>query len=289
MGLCDTIYNKETGQILTRTPESWGKIGLFYLVYYSCLAAFFAGLLSIFLFAFTDDKAPLLTGSHSVLPQNPGMGFRPRPDEEKTLIKYSVSDNTTYAPYIADMTKFLNPEGKDLTYLKGQSDAKVQDCQKGAPSINATYSTKPCSFKVADMKSIMDGCVNANYGYEEGSPCFAIKVNKIYEFIPEVNDGTGALKLQCEGEYAADKDNVGTIQYFDALGDSYDHGTVDLAYWPFVGQKHYLSPLVFVRLQNPAKGVLIQIACKPINVENIKQNKMSNGAGRVTLEVLIDA
>jgi len=288
MGVCDTIYNKETGQILTRTPESWAKIGLFYLVYYSCLAAFFAGLLSVFLFAFTDDKAPLLTGSHSVLPQNPGMGFRPRPDEEKTLIKYSVSDNKTYTPYIADMDSFLNPAKKDVTYLKGQSKASVQDCQKGAPSINATYSTPPCSFKVADMKSIMDNCVNSNYGYEDGTPCFAIKVNKIYEFIPDVNDGSGALKLQCEGEYAADKDNVGPIRYFSADGASSDHGTVDLAYWPFVGQKNYLSPLVFVKLDRPAKGVLIQIACKPINVENIKQNKMSNGAGRVTLEVLVD-
>ena len=66
MGICEAIYNKETGAILTRTPASWGKIGLFYLVYYTCLACFFAGLLAIFLYAFTDDKAPLLTGEHSV-------------------------------------------------------------------------------------------------------------------------------------------------------------------------------------------------------------------------------
>jgi len=288
MGVCDAIYNKETGQILTRTPESWGKIGLFYLVYYSCLAAFFAGLLSIFLFAFTDNNAPLLTGTHSVLPQNPGMGFRPRPDEDKTMIKFSVSDNKTYTPYINDMEQFLNKKGADFTYLKGQSAATHQDCKMGALSANVTHASLPCSFKVNGMTEIMNNCVNANYGYEDGTPCFAIKVNKIYEFIPDVNDGSGALKLQCEGEYAADKDNVGPIRYFSADGASSDHGTVDLAYWPFVGQKNYLSPLVFVKLDRPAKGVLIQIACKPINVENIKQNKMSNGAGRVTLEVLVD-
>jgi len=289
MGVCDAIYNKETGQILTRTPESWAKIGLFYLIYYSCLAAFFAGLLSVFLFAFTDDKAPLLTGSHSVLPQNPGMGFRPRPDVEKTLIKYSVSDNTTYTPYIDDMKVFLDEPKKDVTYLKGQSEASVEDCKMGAPSANATYASLPCSFKVADMRSIMDNCVNANYGYEDGSPCFAIKINKIYEFIPKIINGSGALQLKCEGEYAADKDNIGPIEYFSATGASTEHGTVDLAYWPYVGQKNYLSPLVFVKLHRPAKGVLIQIACKPINVENIHQNKMSNGAGRVTIEVLVDA
>jgi len=282
MGACDIVYNRETGQIFTRTPESWAKIGLFYFVYYSCLAAFFAGLLSVFLFAFTDDTAPLLTGSHSVLPPNPGMGFRPMPKEDKTIIKYQVSKKDTYEPYITNLREFLNPNETANTYMKGQSELSYQDCSAGGP-VAPSWTDKPCKFLVPELKGVMDNCVNANYGYEDGTPCFVIKLNKIFEFMPklEVNATEDFLKFECSGEHPADKDNAGLFEYYPKQG-------VDLAFYPFVGQKGYLSPLVFVKMQNPAKGVLIQIECKPVNAENIKQNKMSNGAGRVTLEVLID-
>ena len=57
-GFLNFVYNPVTGAWFTRTPSSWLKIGIFYLVYYSALAAFFAGMLSIFIFAFTDKTAP---------------------------------------------------------------------------------------------------------------------------------------------------------------------------------------------------------------------------------------
>jgi len=282
MGVCDVIYNKETGAIFTRTPSSWAKIGLFYLVYYTCLATFFAGLLAIFLYSFTDNKAPLLTGSHSVLPQNPGMGFRPRPDEDKTMIKFSKSSYSTYKAYIDDMGKFLNPEKEANTYMKGQASTDYLDCKDHVgPRNESKWSSKPCKFLLKDHKDIMDNCVNANYGFEDGTPCFAIKLNKIFEFIPDTGDDD-FLRMQCEGEHAADKDNVGPFEYYPKNGD------VPLAFFPFVGQKGYLSPLVFVKMTKPAKGVLLQIVCKPVNAQNIVQNKMSDGDGRVTLEVLID-
>jgi hypothetical protein len=43
------LYNKETGQYLTRTPRSWAEIGLFYLVFYSALTSFFAICMVVFL------------------------------------------------------------------------------------------------------------------------------------------------------------------------------------------------------------------------------------------------
>jgi len=283
MGACDLIYNSQTGAIFTRTPASWGKIGLFYLIYYICLASFFAGLLAVFLYAFTDNKAPLLTGSHSVLPPNPGMGFRPRPDETKTLIKYKKSDPTSYTKYINDIHYFLNPNNTADTYMKGQSTDKFADCSKaGVGGLSSTQDSKPCKFLVPEHKSIMDNCVNSQYGYPEGTPCLAIKVNKVFEFVPKLTGDLGYLELKCEGEHAADKDNIGEIAYYPKPG-------VDMAFFPFLNQRgSYVSPLVFVKLNNPQTGVLIQIVCKPANAENIKQNKQHRGDGRVTLEVMID-
>jgi len=293
MGICEAIYNKETGAILTRTPASWGKIGLFYLVYYTCLACFFAGLLAIFLYAFTDDKAPLLTGEHSVLPPNPGMGFRPMPDETKTMIKYSISAKKEdkdgniireFDPFVKNLNDFLNPEKEPTSYMKGQGDA-YQDCT--GPLSDVTWATKPCKFDVAQNKEIMENCVNSNFGFEDGTPCFVVKMNKIFEFMPNLTDAGEVLKIQCQGEHPADKDNIGKLEYFPSAQDG-KAGAIDMAYYPYVGQPGYLSPLVFVKMANPKRGVLIQIVCQPINAENIVQEKMKRGDGRVTLEVLID-
>jgi len=113
-GLANFIYNPAAGTWFTRTPSSWLKIGLFYVVYYSGLAAFFAGMLAIFIFALTDNTAPVLTGGYSVLPQNPGMGYRPMPDIEKTLIKYNMQDDKTIKDYKDNIYYFLQPNKTDL-------------------------------------------------------------------------------------------------------------------------------------------------------------------------------
>ena len=43
------LYDKNTGAIMGRTPKSWLLIFLFYVVYYSCLAGFWAACLAIFM------------------------------------------------------------------------------------------------------------------------------------------------------------------------------------------------------------------------------------------------
>ena len=48
------------------------KIGLFYLIFYSCLAGFFAAMLAGF-FATLDDDAPTQKGMYSLIKGNPGM------------------------------------------------------------------------------------------------------------------------------------------------------------------------------------------------------------------------
>lgn len=48
-----------------------GEIGLFYMIYYACLAGFFAAALAIF-YQLVDDKVPNLYGADSLLKANPG-------------------------------------------------------------------------------------------------------------------------------------------------------------------------------------------------------------------------
>ena len=49
------IHNPETGEFFTRTPKSWLLITGFYIIYYSCLAGFWAAMLNIFFLTLTDE------------------------------------------------------------------------------------------------------------------------------------------------------------------------------------------------------------------------------------------
>lgn len=279
------IYNGETGTIFTRTPSSWGKICLFYLIYYAGLAGFFAGLLSIFLYGFTDDIMPSLVGCHSILPQNPGMGFRPQPNETKALLKFDPEKPNSYNYYVEHIDQYLsNPreikEGmKNFSYFAGQDSEYFRNCTVDSPKAKA--STKPCTYDLGKMPDVMRECVNQSYGFPSGQPCVAVKLNRIVEFMPKLTNETDPyLKIRCEGQNSADEDNVGSVEYFPKDG-------VEMWHYPYMGQKHYLSPLVFVKFRNLTRNVLVQVVCRPVNVANIEQKKQSRGDGRIVFELLV--
>jgi len=145
---------------------------------------------------------------------------------------------------------------------------------------------RPCTFKVDEMEDIQEKCIKkGDYGYSKGTPCVIIKMNKVFEFVPTLDkkrSDKDYLQIKCDGEHPADKDNIGELEYLPKDG-------FDLKYFPYLNQKHYLSPLVFIRFKNPTPGVLIQVVCKPVNAGNIVQEKQQRGDGRVHFELLIDA
>jgi len=71
------VHNPETGAFFSRTPKSWFLITLFYLVYYSCLAGFWYGMLQVFFLSLNEDT-PKWMKEESIIGVNPGMGVRPR-------------------------------------------------------------------------------------------------------------------------------------------------------------------------------------------------------------------
>lgn len=92
------IYNSETGQFLGRTGTSWGKqidnlkfrlklqwiiysnslfcyppakVGIFYLIFYTCLAIFWGIMMKVFLATISFEK-PKWTLDDSLIGVNPG-------------------------------------------------------------------------------------------------------------------------------------------------------------------------------------------------------------------------
>jgi len=149
----------------------------------------------------------------------------------------------------------------------------------------AKSSDLPCKFKVEEMDEVQNECLlKGDYGYTEGKPCVIVKMNKVFEFMPKLkkNSKVDYLQIKCRGEHPADVDNLGPVEYYPRDG-------FELKYFPYLNQKHYLSPLVFVKFKNPTLGVLIQVVCEPVNADNIKQDKHMRGDGRVHFELLIDS
>ena len=56
----------------------------------------------------------------------------------------------------------------------------------------------------------------------------------------------------CEGETAADEENLGGVSYTPW------HGFPGF-YYPYLNQMHYLSPIIWLQFRNITPGVIIQI------------------------------
>lgn len=278
------VWNSEEKKFLGRGARSWGEIGLFYLVYYSCLAGFFVGMLAVF-YQTIDSDRPKLTGDSSLLKGNPGMGFQPMPDVEYTLVRFRY-DNESYMPHVESIKKVL----KSYIQEAAQSTTAV-DC-KGQPAPEG----QACRVDVAALTS---ACNESNhFGFKDRQPCVLLRLNKIFDWKPveytdDTVNSTGASKelkdkiladpkmiyIDCIGENPADVDNIGEIQYYPEQG--FRH-----YYYPFINQKNYMSPLVFVKFMNPPKNIALMVECRAL-APNIYYDKAEKEGG-VHFELLMD-
>ncbi|KAJ6222516.1 hypothetical protein RDWZM_001061 [Blomia tropicalis] len=290
------IWNPSTKEFLGRTGGSWFKIIVFYIIFYICLAAFWALMLLIF-YQTLDEHSPKFTLTDSRIGANPGLGFRPRPRTENidsTLIWFKNGNNEDNWKYWSDsLQDFLEPYEK-TTNQQADTGAYIDQCQgKKAPEDG-----KFCFF---DIKEIQNNCTSGqNFGYARGDPCVLIKLNRIFNWKPEPftqedlkdknipqfvkdsyakPDGDNMIYITCEGENAADKENIGPISYYPKQG-------IEFKYFPYTNQPGYLSPFVFVHFSKPAPGVLINVECKAW-AKNIKHSRMDR-EGSVHFELLMD-
>ncbi|KAF2905840.1 hypothetical protein ILUMI_00346 [Ignelater luminosus] len=249
-----------------------------------------------------DDKKPKWQLDRSLIGSNPGLGFRPMPPEsnvESTLVWYRASDAANTFYWRDQLDQFLKP------YLKQRSpEGPFIECEPGISP--ETGSNKVCDVKVDEWYPCVHGH-GFNFNSSEGGPCIFLKLNKIFGWLPEyynsssvpdimpihlkdhiktIEDKHGAnsnkLKVvwvSCEGENPADIENIGSIIYRPTFG-------FDGQYFPFINTDEYLSPLIAVYFEKPARGVLINIECKAW-ASNIFHDRLER-RGSVHFELMID-
>jgi len=271
------IYNNETGEVFTRTPKSWALITIFYIIYYTCLAAFWAAMLMIFFTTLDLEEggrpkwAPDIK-ENVIIGTSPGVGLRPTQTEDlvdSSIIAFSAkADDEEMNGYIGRAKDFLD-----------------------------TY--KDSGFDV----SVLKDCAKKGHGYDVGKPCIFLKLNRIYGLVHSYYNSTDDLPseeagfpkalrenvarqsnknqvwINCRPEYPADAEGMKSIKYFPS-----SQGFPG-KYFPYLNQKGYKSPLVAVQFEPKTKGQLLHIECRAF-AKNIKYSRRDR-AGIVHLEILL--
>jgi len=219
------LYDPKNGTILTRTPKSWALIIIFYCIYYSCLAGFWAACMTIFLKIQINEHEPKWMMGDSIIGKNPGIGVRPAQITEKVDTGIFALDsgfewadpNKDVSEHIKEvvekklkrpvltedeiteeigkiegsqgyafrMYEFFKAYGHNEEGDKIEPDCQDSDLEDGYRKENKKF----CAFDRATLET----CQNFPYGYAAGdnfAPCIFLKLNRIMGLKPVPIDGT---------------------------------------------------------------------------------------------------
>jgi len=312
------LYNPRTGEILSRTPLSWLKITVFYIVYYSCLAGFWLACLNIFFLTLpSNSMGPKWTQGYSLIGVNPGVGVRPQNADKKidsqmfVLKKADTNTVPTNVGYVDEGEGELNADyaARMKKYMYVYSEP-----------IGGGYKAFPLS-ALGECKDEPYGFIATSDGWgtiTPPAPCIFIKFNKIWGWDPKALEplsddprfneneedktrfpkavidkynangaGNKDIIVNCDGRYAADKEALSNMEYFPR------NQVISADYFPYFGGKEisgsvYHSPLVAIKITPTAEtiGQLIHVECRAYyyGVEHNTKDKM----GLVQFEVLIE-
>ncbi len=168
------LWDPKAGAVMGRTPKSWALITLFYIIYYSCLAAFWALMLFIF-FCTINDESPKYIGEESLIGTSPGVGIRPAQPEETLDSSMFIFNKDSKATDAQGIPGYYVWSEQINQFLSRYNTGKNKKCSPTARSGRNPY---PCRFDTA----LLGPCGQKGtgfYGYKDGQPCVYLKLNKL--------------------------------------------------------------------------------------------------------------
>ncbi|KAF7262173.1 hypothetical protein EG68_00543 [Paragonimus skrjabini miyazakii] len=240
----------------------------------------------LFYFVILHDF-PTLTGKSSQLKMNPGISVVPTPSVLTSLVHIRVADPVSYSALVDETAAFLSH------YQSHTSGGMFANCEDLPGFLNPRRSCRfnldasgPCNLK-------------NGFGYFRGQPCFAVKLNRIYGWLPSPISNSTGVRLKCEGLTETDVAYLGKVCYYDM--DSLRHhnamepplnwcdrdfGVFHSMFYPFLNQANYHSPIVFVQFRAPKRYVVIWIKCYAL-ANNIEVN-IDRNEGSMVFQILVD-
>ncbi|XP_006883873.1 PREDICTED: potassium-transporting ATPase subunit beta [Elephantulus edwardii] len=270
-------WNPDTGQMLGRTLSRWVWISLYYVGFYVVMTGIFA--LSIYTLMWTIDP---YTPDYQDQLKSPGVTLRPDVYGERGLeIFYNVSNNRTWTDLTYTLHKFLaaySPAAQATNKNCTSESYYIQD------SFDAPNHTKySCKFSIDTLQNC-SGLTDPNFGFEEGKPCFILKMNRIVNFLP---GNTTIPRVDCT--LLVSESLLGTpplqVEYYPP------NGTFSLHYFPYYGKKaqpEYRNPLVAAKFLNIPKNKEVIIVCKVLAEHVTFDNPHDPYEGKVEFKLKID-
>uniref|UniRef100_A0ABD2XPL1 Sodium/potassium-transporting ATPase subunit beta-2 n=1 Tax=Trichogramma kaykai TaxID=54128 RepID=A0ABD2XPL1_9HYME len=250
------LYNPETGAVFGRTASSWGKIGLFYLIFYGVLAA----LVAICFWGFFQTIDPR----------------RPTWQLERSII----GTNPDYRTPGATPGRGANIANCDYDRPPEPGQVCAVDVKNWVPctveNFYGYHKSSPCIFlKLNKIFGWRPEFYNDTNALPEKMP------RSLKKHIKEITNRNelNTIWVSCEGEYPADQENIGPVTILPR------HGFPGY-YYPYENSEGYLSPLVAVHFERPRTGILINIECKAW-AKNIKHDR-TDKIGSVHFELMVD-
>jgi len=207
-----------------RNASSWAKITLFFVVFYLCLAAFFAGMLNAFLATMPPRKdGPKLT--QYLAGKSP---LRVAPWNKIKVFNKDKSD--TYQKYVDQINEFLEPYRKQTGANK--DGFLQQPCNFTSTESRSSGAKKQCYFDLANLGPCYSNAKDFTYGFKDGTPCFFLKMNKVFNFVPEPESGLSYTEVRCDE------------------GEIYPKSTpgFPVSFFPYRGEDNWLAPIVALQL-----------------------------------------
>ena len=179
-----------------------------------------------------DYDIPKWQTTNGIIGKSPGLGLRPgQPKDliDSSLIVFNyqseVDDN--------DIPGWKGWAERTTAFLEEYKNATAQNLGKqceGAGEAGKADKEHGCKFPLSELGA----CGKGNFGYDSGTPCIFLKLNRIYGLNNEpyeepTAEMPNALKerikkqpnkkqvwVNCEPKYPADQEMLKTVKYFPA-------------------------------------------------------------------------
>ncbi|XP_043462812.1 sodium/potassium-transporting ATPase subunit beta-1-like [Leptopilina heterotoma] len=295
----DGIYNRKENTLFGHTKYEWGRTGLFYLVFFSVLAAFFAICMKGLLATLNEDK-PRWILENSIIGTSPGMGFRPISNDlkDEMVISYDTKNSSDINIWIQKLDLFLSSYHNSSLLLDDGRNQQI--CNYDA----LPHQNKVCMFDVDTLGPCSYG---QGYGFATGKPCVFLKLNKIFSWIPKLYDDPQKLPTKMPERLKQHIQNTDinkmkniwvSCKSLNQPGNSTLNEIIDYYpkiqgfpgyFYPYENQPGYLSPLIAVQFTNFRKNAVIEIECQAW-AKNIKDEDDADGKAyrvRFSLKIIV--
>ncbi|XP_058449155.1 sodium/potassium-transporting ATPase subunit beta-1-like [Malaya genurostris] len=265
------VWDGRDSKFFGRTKQSWWYLFLFYGIYFIVLFSLFWACMEC-LFLTLSDRYPKYQCEDSLIGVNPGLGYRPMPDNVKAaaMVHFKQHNETEMDYWTSRLDSFLEPYQHSLNSHSDEGSNMMQ-CKFG----EQVPEGKACIFDIDKLGP----CSPLNrYGYNDSQPCIVLKLNRIYGWVPDYYDNVDELPenmpqdlveyiksvpkverrqvwISCNGIYPADNEATGPFGYYPSRG-------IASYFYPYTNVKGYLSPLVGIQFVNPKRKRNIFVECR---------------------------